>query len=592
MCRMTNLGHSTFRALSMLTMTRERSISHVRPLLLLFPFLIGSCLLLTARCAADKSAENASRRFDIVSRLDEDARGNRDNDVVYIERRSDDNDEELAGLLHRARRQLATTQNEVELLIVLDDRAFQRFLGRNNNNDAAARTEVERYFAGIVKSVNERLAKFDAQTFSVRAILTKIVILTSAESGVTDNLDGNNDGIINADQALNNFNTLGISLEPVNPHDYTLLITGYDLRRASGANSVGITYQTGVCSQNKQGVMEEQGDEMISVTMAHEIGHTLGAVHDQQQNQCPDQFFVMGPASGAPDTRALAPNPWAFSSCSQTEMRIFLSSGFTNCLRSRQTTPGTELDLAALTVVPLGQQYNADRQCRQAFGPGSVFCRARYNDPVNFNFGDMCYKMWCSEPGINICRGTLPFFGTSCGDRRWCDQGRCVVAATAPPAVSPTCPQGDDPTANCSPASCLVEPLRCCRTCQPDPVLPLSVFGVQPTTPLLPTPDPNTPDRPATGSIFGVEPGTTPGPGPAPGVSIFGVQPGTATPGPIGPTLSIDGVTPVPTGPTAPPGPTTTPGVQVSVAGPAAATTTQGPTVSVPAAIPAGGGEA
>ena len=53
-----------------------------------------------------------------------------------------------------------------------------RFLNRNNNNDAAARAEVARYFAGVVKSVNERLEQLDAGGFSVRVILTQVLILT------------------------------------------------------------------------------------------------------------------------------------------------------------------------------------------------------------------------------------------------------------------------------------------------------------------------------------------------------------------------------------------------------------------------------
>ena len=54
----------------------------------------------------------------------------------------------------------------------------RRFLARNNNNDAAARAEVARYFAGVVKSVNERFENLDVGGFSVRVILTQVLILT------------------------------------------------------------------------------------------------------------------------------------------------------------------------------------------------------------------------------------------------------------------------------------------------------------------------------------------------------------------------------------------------------------------------------
>ncbi|KAL8578802.1 hypothetical protein ACOMHN_022095 [Nucella lapillus] len=196
-------------------------------------------------------------------------------------------------------------------------------------------------------------------------------------------------------------------------------------------------------------MMEEEGDEMIAATMAHEIGHTLGALHDQQQNSCPSVFYTMAPVAGVPSDRAQSGNPFSFSSCSIAEMTAFVRRSEADCLRSRQSTPGSEVNVTALTTVPLGQQYTADQQCRNSFGPSSRFCRGLY-DSAAFNFeADMCFNMRCQMPASTFCAGTLPFFGTSCGDgKSFCQVERLRTyecCASCSPSILPTTPAVTSP---------------------------------------------------------------------------------------------------------------------------------------------------
>nr|KAG5689737.1 hypothetical protein BaRGS_009771 [Batillaria attramentaria] len=122
--------------------------------------------------------------------------------------------------LHRAARQ-ANTVNQLELLIVYDKPVYDKFLARNNNNAALAEAEIDRYFAGIVKEVNERYAKLDSGTgFSLRVILTDVI-----RNDVTEGLVNN--GEVNSDTLLTTFRSTDLeSIEPNFPHDLAVLVSG------------------------------------------------------------------------------------------------------------------------------------------------------------------------------------------------------------------------------------------------------------------------------------------------------------------------------------------------------------------------------
>ncbi|KAK3082599.1 hypothetical protein FSP39_000159 [Pinctada imbricata] len=137
----------------------------------------------------------------------------------------------------------------------------------------------------------------------------------------------------------------------------------------------GLSSMSAICTTNSQSVTEE--NLYFSATIAaHQLGHSLGALHDGEGNGCSgNDAFIMAASLGG-QTEATASNPWKFSSCSTqyfTSLINTLNSG-SNCL----TTLSTGFDPTALAqydgLLP-GQIYDADTQCEQIQGKGSYLKR-------------------------------------------------------------------------------------------------------------------------------------------------------------------------------------------------------------------------
>ncbi|KAK7091781.1 mucin-5AC-like [Littorina saxatilis] len=483
----------------------------------------------------------------------------------------------------RSRRQLATTANTVELLLVLDKQAYDKYLARNNNDVALARQEIERYFAGVVKETNERLAKLANGGFSLRVSLTSIISLTTtAESSATEsNRIGNN---VNSRNALLAFRNQAQALEPTNRHDYAVLVTGYDLKREDGTETDVRTFGGGVCSDQKRGLIENFCTERTSLALTRVISLALNAKYDGVANLCADAELVMSPVSEIP-AASQRENPFAFSACSANEIRQYLNNEIaTQCLRTQDVA--NPLNIAALTTTELGQQYNADVQCALRLGTGSTLCRSLYAT-LNYD-ATLCHDMRCSVPGSSNCQGILPFDGTTCGNQKWCQDGVCTSSASAPATASTTCPQGDAPPAttfSCSASACasatpVYRDYSCCQTCSAIPAAtttPVPVTQGVTNTPTMP----NNP-VPTTAKMVSVV-GVTPAATTAKMVSVAGAT-SAATTMPMDPTpttakmVSVVGVTPAAT--TMPMDPTPTTAKMVSVVGatPAATTMPMDPT--------------
>uniref|UniRef100_A0A8C9PEU0 ADAM metallopeptidase domain 28 n=1 Tax=Spermophilus dauricus TaxID=99837 RepID=A0A8C9PEU0_SPEDA len=129
----------------------------------------------------------------------------------------------------------------------------------------------------------------------------------------------------NASSTLENFSKWrGRSLLSRKHHDVAQLITSTEL---SGA-MVGLAFMSSTCSPyHSVGIIQDHSSNLhrVAGTMAHEMGHNLGMIHDSYDCKCPSTVCVM-------EQRVSFYIPTDFSSCSRVNYYKFLEEKSPNCL--------------------------------------------------------------------------------------------------------------------------------------------------------------------------------------------------------------------------------------------------------------------
>ncbi|XP_064628044.1 A disintegrin and metalloproteinase with thrombospondin motifs like [Lineus longissimus] len=376
----------------------------------------------------------------------------------------------------------------VEVHIIIDYTVYNEYYTNAMRNKNEALRNIQRYFAHVMSGVDIRYANLQESDFSIYIRVKGIhVIESSGESTFSMSSSLRNPGVndqnlINADLSLNALRDWdkGNGRNFIGKSDHVMAFTMKDLYsvedRQVKSGTVGIAFTKVMCSRDSYSVIEEAGVFSSEGTAAHELGHSLGAAdHDGKKSasSCSqDSKYIMAPSNANVVDQYNYRNPYLFSSCSIRQFRDYFSTlGASNCMSNKASNsiPGWERPVGEMP----GQILDAVAQCKGMQGDNSFPC------PFNQKVADVCRGLSCTtnNDGSKCSTTSLAARGTSCGDKKWCDEATCVSNRYAP-SLDETCPYGDFPAGfagqQCAsliqgePFRCYERDIRerCCGSCK------------------------------------------------------------------------------------------------------------------------------
>uniref|UniRef100_A0A2C9JZE5 Peptidase M12B domain-containing protein n=1 Tax=Biomphalaria glabrata TaxID=6526 RepID=A0A2C9JZE5_BIOGL len=296
--------------------------------------------------------------------------------------------------ISRRKRQDEAPTYFVDVTAFLDYTGYQRFLERSHNDSMTCLSKIHEYFAFIFTGD------------------PAVLPIPANNESMYQNLSFSLTGTVNAYTAIYSFwEFLNSSQgrEMSYPYDHAMLFVGSDLwspypepnNGITGLAAVGTLCRTDGTSSS---VIEDLGDYFAMFTGAHELGHSLSALHDGMSPGCQaDDFYLMAPLfTWSGEAKKL--HPWRFSNCSVAEITTYVET-LRNTSSGKMCLSDT---LIAIGQVPdvsdrlLGQEYPPNQQCTLRYGQRSFDCRVHFLVHNSINIYMYIYIYWSHKLHVII----------------------------------------------------------------------------------------------------------------------------------------------------------------------------------------------
>ncbi|XP_029962818.1 disintegrin and metalloproteinase domain-containing protein 12 [Salarias fasciatus] len=210
---------------------------------------------------------------------------------------------------NRHKRHAQKTTKYVELIIVADNREFQK-QGKDLEKVKQRLAEIANYVDKFYRALNIRVALVGLEVWSDS---DKCPVTQDPFTTLHEFLDWRK-----------------VKLLPSKPHDNAQLISGVYFQ----GTTIGMAPIMSMCTVEQSGgiVMDHSENPLgAAVTLAHELGHNFGMNHDTPERGCGCRMTadrggcIMTPSTGYPF-------PTVFSTCSKKDLAASLEKGVGMCL--------------------------------------------------------------------------------------------------------------------------------------------------------------------------------------------------------------------------------------------------------------------